>query len=126
MDQIFEKATRMKLRFNHRGVCFVEDLWDISLKNLDKMYIELASEIKTNNIDSLLGTKKEIDEETELKIEIIKHIVAIKLAEKEARDIEQKRKEQKQKIMSLIVEKQDEALKGKSVEELTALLNSLD
>lgn len=125
MDQIFEKATRSKLRFNHRGVCSVEDLWDMSLTSLDKMYMDLASKIETNKVDSLLGQKDKANEETELQIEVIKHIVTVKLAEKEARDNAQKRKEQKQKIMSLIAEKQDEALKGKSVEELSALLDQM-
>ena len=126
MEKIFEKATRQKLRFNYRGLCSVEALWDIPLQALDVMYVELASAAENTKVASLLGVKNDGDEETALKIGIIKHIVSVKLEERDLRETAAKRKEQKQKILELIQEKQDESMRGKSVEELTALLSELD
>lgn len=126
MEKIFEKATRQKLRFNYRGLCSVEALWDISLQALDAMYVDLASDAENTKVASLLGVKTDGDEETALKIEIIKHIVSVKLEERGLRETAAKRKEQKQKILELIQEKQDESMRGKSVEELTALLGELE
>lgn len=126
MENIFEKATRQKLRFNYRGLCSVEALWDIPLQTLDAMYVDFASDAENTKVASLLGVKTGGDEETALKIEIIKHIVSVKLEERNLRETAAKRKEQKQKILELIQEKQDESMRGKSVEELTALLGELE
>lgn len=126
MEKIFEKATRQKLRFNYRGLCSAEALWDIPLQALDAMYVDLASAAENAKVASLLGVKTDGDEETALKIGIIKHIVSVKLEERDLRETAAKRKEQKQKILELIQEKQDESMRGKSVEELTALLSELD
>lgn len=54
---MFEKASRIKLRYStNRGVLSVEDLWDLSLEQLDpiaqdaelesKSYEELAKELE--------------------------------------------------------------------------------
>lgn len=126
MEKIFEKATRQKIRFNYKGLCTVEDLWDASLPVLDSIYVELATTVENTKVVSLLGLKDIVNEETLLKIEILKYIVAIKMEEKVLRDNATKRKEQKQKILSLIQEKQDESMRGKSVEELTTLLSDFE
>lgn len=126
MNNIFEKATRDKIRFNFKGLCTVEDLWDMNLTALDSMYIDLTSELDSTRGSSLLGKTNKKDTETILKTEIIKYIVNVKLDEKEKRDNELKRKEEKQKIMSLIAEKRDESLRNKTEEELVAMLNTLE
>ena len=123
---MFEKATREKLRFPYKGMISVEDLWDVTVTELDSIFKQLNSQVKMAQEESLLSIKSPEDEILRVKIEIVKHIVAVKLAEAEARKQEKTRKEEKQKILAIISEKQDQALHGKTVEELAAMLDALD
>ncbi len=122
---IFEVATRAKFRFSFRGLISVEDLWDLSLENLDSIFKNLNSQVKASKEDSLLQTKSEANETLDTMIEIVKHIVSVKLAENEVRAKIREKREQKQKILAIMSEKQDEELHSKTVEELSAMLDNL-
>ena len=80
---MFEIAARNKFRFPFKGMISTEDLWDLSVENLDNVFKMLNSEMKKTKEESLLSTKSKDDEVLELKIEIVKHIVAVKQEEKE-------------------------------------------
>jgi len=126
VENIFEYATRNKVRFSFRGMISVEDLWDLSLTNLDSIYKELNKQSKQSEEESLLNIKTQEDELLNVQIEIVKHIVSVKLAEKEAREKASAKKAQKQKIMSIIAAKQDEALQNSSIDDLQKMLDELD
>ena len=126
VENIFEYATRNKVRFSFRGLISVEDLWDLSLTNLDSIYKELNKQSKQSEEESLLNIKTQEDELLNVQIEIVKHIVSVKLAEKEAREKASAKKVQKQKIMSIIAAKQDEALQNSSIDDLQKMLDELD
>lgn len=125
VENIFEYATRNKIRFSFRGLISVEDLWDLSLTNLDSIYKELNKHSKQSEEESLLNIKTQEDELLNVQIEIVKHIVSVKLAEKEAREKASAKKAQKQKIMSIIAAKQDEALQNSSIDDLKKMLDEL-
>lgn len=120
---MFEQATRLKLRFNYRGICSVEELWDLTLQALDQIYKGLKSRLKVVSEESLLDTKSQEDEILDLQISIVKHIFETKQVEQKERLLAKEKTEQKQKIMSIIAEKQDEGLRGMSVEELMKLVD---
>lgn len=124
-EEMFIKASREKMRFPYKGLATVEDLWDLPVTELDKIYKSLNAKAKQAQEESLLETKTSEDEELTVQIEIIKYIVSVKLEEKKAAEMAKERKEQKQKIMSILASKQDEALQGKSVEELEKMLDEL-
>lgn len=126
VENIFEYATRNKVRFSFRGLISVEDLWDLSLTNLDSIYKELNKQSKQSEEESLLNIKTQEDELLNVQIKIVKHIVSVKLAEKEAREKASAKKAQKQKIMSIIAAKQDEALQNSSIDGLQKMLDELD
>lgn len=126
VENIFEYATRHKVRFSFRGVISVEDLWDLSLTNLDSIYKELNKQSKQSEEESLLNIKTQEDELLNVQIAIVKYIVSVKLAEKEAREKASAKKAQKQKIMSIIAAKQDEALQNSSIDDLQKMLDELD
>ena len=125
VENIFEYATRNKVRFSFRGLISVEDLWDLSLGNLDSIYKELNKQSKQSEEESLLNIKTQEDELLNVQIDIVKHIVSVKLAEKEAREKASAKKAQKQKIMSIIAAKQDEALQNSSIDDLKKMLDEL-
>ena len=123
---MFENAVRSKFRFSYKGLVSVEDLWDLSLEDLDSVFKQLNSKVKQANEESLLNKKSAEDEVLESKIEIVKYIVGVKLAEDEARKLAKSKREQKQKILSIMAEKQDADLQGKSLEDLQKMLDDLD
>lgn len=125
VENIFEFASRNKVRFPFKGMISVEDLWDLSLTNLDSIYKTLNKQVKQSEEESLLSTKASVDTELEVQIAIVKHIVSVKLAEKEAAEKASVKKAQKQKIMSIIATKQDEALQNSSIDDLKKMLDEL-
>ena len=126
VENIFEYATRNKVRFPFKGMISVEDLWDLSLTNLDSIYKVLNKQVKQADEESLLNVKTQSDELLEVQIAIVKHIVSVKLAEQEAREKASAKKAQKQKIMAIMARKQDEALENSSMEDLQKMLDELD
>lgn len=123
---MFEIAVRNKFRFPFKGQISVEDLWDLSLENLDIVFKTLNAQVKLANEESLLNEKDKEVEIVEQKIAIVKHIVAVKQAEAAKRRDAAKLYEQKQKLMALIAKKEDEALDGLTVDELKKMLADLD
>lgn len=126
---MFEKAVRQKLRFTHKnfqkGLCSVEELWDLPLQELDKMYQELNAEIKEQQEDSLLEDKTETHNILKLKTDIVKHIVDVRLQEQKEREEAAKREQDKQKILSIIEEKEEDNLRDKSADELRELVKKM-
>ena len=107
---MFEKASRLKIRFDFRGLISVEDLWDLPLETLDTLFKGYNARATTSKQESLLDTKSVEDEILDLKIEIIRHVVTVKLAEREARKAEVERKARKEKLLEVLDEKQNAAL----------------
>lgn len=124
-ENIFEYAVENKIRFPYRGQVSVEDLYDLNVTELDSIYKALKREAKKADEESLLEVKSEEDVVLSVKVEIIKHIVEKKLAQIEARKKVAENREKKQKILSILAEKQDASLHEKSVEELEAMLADL-
>lgn len=123
---IFEVATRHKYRFPYKGQISVEDMWDLPVTELDKIFKILNKQVKTAQEESLLKTKTKEDEVLENQIKIVRHIVSVKQEEASNRLKEKERKAQKQRIMEIMADKQDEELKGKSIDELQKMLTELD
>lgn len=123
---MFEVATRTKMRFPFKGMISVEDLWDLSVQNLDKVFKILNSQRKEAQEESLLNVRSSEDEVLDTQIEIVKYIVNVKLEEQAARVKATENKEKKQKIMALMAKKDDEEMENMSREELQKLLDELE
>ena len=130
---MFEKATRQQLRFTtKKGLLSVEDLWTLPLKasfnaqvDLDEVAKTVHQELKTSEEISFVAPVTASNTAAQLKMDIVKHIIAVKLAEKAVSEKAKETKEKKQKILEAIARKQDEALVNSSVEDLQRMLDSL-
>ena len=125
-NEMFVTATRNKFRFPFRGQISVEDLWDLSVENLDSVYKTLNSQVKKAKEESLLNTKSREDEIIEMQIEIVKYIVSVKQDEAAKKVAAKERKARKQRILEVLAAKEDADLQNKSPEELQAMLSELD
>jgi hypothetical protein len=125
MEKMFEAALKNKFRFPFKGMVNTEDLFDLSVRDLDTIFKTLNTEVKKVKEESLLTTKSKEDTELEFKIEIVKYIFAEKVKEQEERKLAKENAEKKQKIMELINNKQEADLANKSIDELKSMLNSL-
>jgi len=123
---IFEVANSKKFRFNFKGLISTEDLFDLSVKDLDTIFKSLNSQLKQTREESLLDVKTQQDQELDMKIEIVKHIVKVKLEEEAKRLRAREQKEKKQKIMEILANKEDQDLLNKSKEELETMLSELE
>lgn len=123
---MFEKALRMKLRFyTDRGVLSVEDLYDLSLQDLNKIAKSLNKELKEADEEDFLEEKSESDVKIELAFNLVIYVLNEKKAEMEIRKNAKAIKEQKDKILNIIAEKQDEATRSMSIEDLQKELDKL-
>lgn len=125
MSNLFEFATRNKLRFPYKGNISVEDLWELSIKDLDSVFKTLNSQVKQANEESLLSTKTKEDEILDIKIKIVKYIFSVKKEEMAAKLLEKENKEKRQRLLQIKAQKEDEALMNMSLEELDAELAKL-
>lgn len=123
-NNIFEYAVRNKLRFPYKGTISTEDLWDLPVTELDKIYKVLNKKNKTNEEESLLSTSS-VDIDTLISIDIIKYIVNYKLKKKEENEQAKKRAEDRQFIMDIVEKKRKQSLEDKTEEELLEMLKNM-
>lgn len=122
---IFERAVREKTRFNYKGLISAEDLWDLSLEKLDAIWCDLETELEKLPKKSLLATNTKQRDEIEFKQEIVKHIVETKKAESAIATQKKENSAKKQMVLDIIEAKKNADLQNMSIEELTALAESL-
>jgi hypothetical protein len=131
INTLFLNATRDKFRFaSPAGQVSVEDLWDLPLSgkgaNLDDIAKSLYKQLKEADGEvSFVKPAVKSTAEIQAKFDIVKHVIDVKVAERDARAAAEERAATRRRIQELIAQKQDQDLAGKSIEELTTLLNSL-
>lgn len=129
---MFEQAIRQKLRFTtSQGQLSVEDLWDLPLTsttnkaNLDAIAVGLYAELNSNRNISFVNNGSTGDQTLQLKFDIVKHIIDVRKAENASAVEARARKDQKQRLLELINQKENESLAGKSIDELRKMVEGL-
>lgn len=122
---IFEEAGRRCLRFSSvHGHISVEDLWNIRLKDLDDMAMGYKNEIDSFETESFLVKKVKVqDTELTIKFEICKSVIETRVADLDKKEKTEATRVRNNKIMELIVSKEDDALKESSIEELREMMS---
>lgn len=123
MENIYKFAAKNGLRFiSPKGRLTVEDLFRLSLEDLDNIYRALKKLEKDRAEVSLLSDEGK-DENLEVSIKIVEDVYATRKADAEELSAKKTQADRRRRIAELIAEKEDEGLKSMSVEELKKLLS---
>ncbi len=129
---LFEFATRNAIRFSSiKGLITTEQLWDLPLQSktnfdLDSVAKSAYAELKALTDDSFVATAEKPGKvQATAKLEIVKHIIAVRLAENEAARTAAARKVEREKLLGVLADKQDEALKNLTPEQIQQRLSEL-
>ena len=113
----------MKLRFkSNHGLINSEDLWDLSLENLDVLAQSLEAEVKTSKKKSFITKRSKADATAKLRFALVKHVIDVKLDEREAAANAAETKAYNQKILEKIEAVEDRELDEMSAKDLRKLL----
>lgn len=119
----FKLASQQKLRFQtNKGSLSTEQLWDLSLQDLDALAVSLETEHKESGKKSFLAKKSEKDRTAKLRFDVALEILNNKVEEAEVLAQKAENKAKNKKIMELIESKKDEAMSKKSIRELESML----
>lgn len=125
-ENLFEMATRNKMRFpSTKGELSVEDLWDLSDKDLDVVYKNLKDQEVKSSEESLLDDAN-VDPKLTAAIGIVRYIFTTKRKEKLDEKERINKKLTQKKYIDALSKKQDEAIEKMSEAELRAMIDSLE
>jgi hypothetical protein len=123
---LFKTASIIKLRFStNKGSLSVEDLWDLSLTSLDTIAKSVSRQLKAESEESFIAVKTSSNTQLEIALEILKIVIADKLAQKAASLEKQDNLNRLSVLQGLVDRKKNESLEGLSIEELQAQIDSL-
>lgn len=128
MSEMFERASELKLRFDStRGKLSVEDLWDLPLTsrtnepNLDDIARGLDRKVRALNEEvSFVKPVEQKNDELELRFAVVKHIIAVLIARRDAAAEASSRASRKQELLALLNKKDKEAESSLTREEILA------
>ena len=135
---IFETATRKKLRFaSGKGDLTVEQLWDLPLiitsptrdvkADLDSVGQIILSDLKRLGESSLVKTSPDPRvADLEVKLEIVKHIIAAKQAEDADQVRRAAQRNERRRLVEALADKENDEIKNLSKEEILKRLEAFD
>jgi hypothetical protein len=133
MQNIFEYATRNKLRFaSVRGELSVEQLWDVPLRSRDDFNLNIIAKgankaFKEISEESFVETTKTAEHtRREAVLEAVKYVIETKLTEEKVATDRAAKKQEKEKLLSILAEKQDGKLSELSEKELQKRIAALE
>lgn len=135
---IFEQGTRLALTFGSpKGNLTIEDLWNLPLTaqpgraNLDDIAKGLFTCIQAAAQQPVSFVKPETTAGTsakkrdELAFAIVKHIIDVKVAERDVEAQTAERAAKKQQLLEVLARRENAELEGKSPEEIRAMIAAL-
>lgn len=130
---IFEYATRNKLRFtSSRGELTVEQLWDVPLRSSDGFNLNAIAKsaneaVKVINEENFVETTRTVAHtRIETVLEVVKHVIGVKLADETAAKKRAENKVKREKLLTALAEKQNGKLSALSERELKKQIDELE
>lgn len=127
---MFEIATRHKLRLQSvRGALSVEMLWDVPLRSADGFNLDAVAQAANAALEQ--SARKSFvndsvaDAMASVPLDIIKHVIKVKLAEEATLKNAAANRLERQKLLRILAEKQDGELTELSVAELQERIQAL-
>jgi len=126
IESMFEKAARQKIRIPcEKGWLYVEDLFDLSLRELDKIYKILNAQLKVAKEDSLLDVKDTSTSKLELQVDLVKYVFGVKKSEEAAIATRIANKQKKEFLMTVLEEQQKDEIKKMSSDDIKKMIEEL-
>lgn len=133
MSNLFEVASRKAYRYQSiRGDLTTEQLWELPLTSrggfdLDSVAKAVNAELKSVTEESFVATRVNPRKgDLETKLDVLKHIIAVKIAEAEAVTARVAKQEKRAKILDALAAKENEELTQASKDDLLKQLAELD
>lgn len=124
---MYKKALRTKLRFSTtKGKLTTEDLFDLSLTDLNNLAIALDKKLSETPRKSFISDIAPDTQEDELRFNIVKDIITLKLVERNAAQNAKAKAAEKAQLLEILHRKQNEALENLSVAEIEAKIAELE
>lgn len=122
---MYKEALQKKLRFKtNKGMITTEDLFDLSLQNLNTLAIMLDKKISEAPKKSFIEELPAEENDDELRFSIVKDVINIKLKARKDNIDKAQVDAQKKRILEILAKRNDEELEKKSTEELRAMLQN--
>jgi hypothetical protein len=122
---MYKEALQKKLRFKtNKGMLTTEDLFDLSLQNLNTLAIMLDKKISEAPKKSFIEELPAEENDDELRFSIVKDVINIKLKARKDNIDKAQADAQKKRILEILAKRNDEELEKKSTEELRAMLQN--
>lgn len=120
---MYKEALQKKLRFKtNKGMITTEDLFDLSLQNLDTLAIMLDKKISEAPKKSFIEELPAKENDDELRFNIVKDVINIKLKARKDNIDKAQADAQNKRILEILAKRKDEELEKKSTEELRAMI----
>lgn len=132
-QNLFEYVTRNKIRFaSPRGELTVEQLWDVPLRSRDDFNLDTIAKtankaLKEVSEESFVETAKTARHvRLEVALEVVKYIIDDKKEAEKAAKERAANKEEREKLLKILAEKQDGKLSELSEKELKKRIAELE
>lgn len=127
---IFERASRANLRFaSAKGELSTEQLWQLPLNSLDQLAQTAhreATEAQGISFVTPRSEKTRAQVMAELKLDILKHIIADKLAQADANRNAAQKAQERARLLEVLAAKKEAQLSNLSEEDILKKLEELD
>jgi hypothetical protein len=129
----FEYATRNKIRFaSSKGALTTEQLWDVPLRSKDEFNLNAVAKVasvalKQAEEDNFVDQDRRLrNDPLSVAFEVVRHVIKIKLEEEEAAKKRVQNRQEKEKLLAILAEKQAGKLSELSESDLQRRIAALE